>query len=573
MEIFPPLMNKFSFTIFVSLLVLAGCKQPSSITNPKSDNNSFKATFHQGVRNYIIGNNAKAIQDFEACIRINPSDDAAHFALAQLYLMEGQLDVASVHSELAAKLDPKNNYYKTELAYMYVEQKQYKKAALYFEQLIVTDKTNANYYMGAINNYAECKEFAKALKILNRLIEQKGKNTSFQMEKHRLYVLMNETELAIKTLEEGRKLFNDDPVFLAVLVDTYMENRRYDMALDLLDDLVVQDPENGLATLLLGEMYIEKKEYQKGIYYLKSAIKKEGPTIDQKMNILIQMQKTEGCGLEIMELVDFMTTRYPENEKSYTLKGDCCVNNDDFKGAIIAYKSALKIQPNLFVVWKQVLLIELQAENWDSLYNNSIETIALFPNSTFAYLCAGIAANKTKNYLGAINSLEVGLEYIVKDDETESEILAQLGDAYFGLNNLALAFDLYDRAIVKAPNSAPIKAAYALQLAKNLIKLDYAITLIDFSISNAPKSAFFKGIKGLVLLMKKEYVEGLEILEDASMTDNKNKEITDWLGDAYYFNGNIVAAVEKWKSAQVLGSKNASLSLKIKDKIYYAPTH
>ena len=73
--------------------------------------------------------------------------------------------------------------------------------------------------------------------------------------------------------------------------------------------------------------------------------------------------------------------------------------------------------------------------------------------------------------------------------------------------------------------------------------------------------------------MKKEYVEGLEILEDASMTDNKNKEITDWLGDAYYFNGNIVAAVEKWKSAQVLGSKNASLSLKIKDKIYYAPTH
>jgi hypothetical protein len=73
--------------------------------------------------------------------------------------------------------------------------------------------------------------------------------------------------------------------------------------------------------------------------------------------------------------------------------------------------------------------------------------------------------------------------------------------------------------------------------------------------------------------MKKEYIEGLKILEEAGMTDNKNEVITDWLGDAYYFNGNIAAAVEKWKSAQVLGSKNASLSLKIKDKIYYAPTH
>ena len=58
--------------------------------------------------------------------------------------------------------------------------------------------------------------------------------------------------------------------------------------------------------------------------------------------------------------------------------------------------------------------------------------------------------------------------------------------------------------------------------------------------------------------MKKEYVEGLEMLEDASMTDNKNKEIADWLGDAYYVNGNIVAAVEKWKAAQGYHHQNYS---------------
>lgn len=566
-------MNNFSYILFVSLLLLGGCKQSSSITNPRSDNNNFKATFHQGVRNYIIGNNAKAILDFEACVKLNPSDDAIHFALAQLYLMEGQLEIASIHSELAAKLDPKNSYYIAELAYMYVEQKQYKKAALYFEQLIKTDKSNANYYMGAINNYAECKEYAKALKILNRLIEQKGKNSSFQMEKHRLYVLMNETELAIKTLEEGRKLFNNDPVFLAVLVDTYMENRRYDVALELLDDLVIQDPENGLATLLLGEMYIEKKEYQKGIYYLKSAIKKEGPTIDQKMNILIQMQKTEGCGPDIYDLVNYMVVRYPENAKSFTIKGDCCVKDNDLIGAIEAYHKAVEKNPNLLPVWQQILILEFQSEKWTSLYKSSLEAISLFPTNTFVSLSLGIAANKMGRFNEALLYLDAGLQYIINDDATEAEMYAQIGGAYFGLKQASRASESYKMALKKAPDNPAIHATFALQLAQNNTALSYAEELSRFSISKEPNNGLFLAIKGFIELSKMNYESALLIMMEAKTLSPNNAQIMDWLGDTYYFNNKIEAAIVEWKLAKLNGSNNELLLLKIESKKYYAPTN
>jgi pentatricopeptide repeat protein len=565
-------MNRIALFLLI-LAVLGSCKTSPNKTTPMSTVNKQQSLFHQGVRNYITGNNKKAILDFEACIKTNALDDASHFALAQLYLIESQLDQAAYHSEIAAKLDPNNSYYASELAYMYAEMKQYKKAGEFFEDLVSKDKNNIAYYMGAINNYANALEYAKAMKILDKLIEHRGLDISLQMEKYDLFLLMKKPEKALKTLEEGRVLFDNDPIFIATLVDSYMQNKQFDEAFTLLNELVEKDTENGLATLLLGEMYMQKKNYLKGLELLKSAVTKEGPSIDQKMNILIQTQKTEGCGPEITKLVDYMTARYPENAKSYAIKGDCCIKNNDVEGAIIAYKKAVGIQPGLFPVWQQLLLLEFQSEKWTSLYKNSIDAISLFPNNPFVYLTAGIAANKIQNYGDAIGFLEAGLEYIIKNDETEAEMLAQLGEANFGLKKPDIAYNFYNRAILKYPNSAPINAAFALQLAKNKLKLDFAITLIDISLSKAPDNALYMAIKGTVLLMKQSFTDALQIIGEAKKIDAKNPVIIDWMGDAYYFSGKVDAAVEEWKVAQILGSKNDVLPQKILDKKYYAPSN
>jgi tetratricopeptide (TPR) repeat protein len=451
--------------------------------------------------------------------------------------------------------------------------KDHKKSAQFFERLILTDQSNATYYMGAINNYAEIKEYAKALKILNRLIEQNGQEVSLQMEKYRLYELMMKPDLAIKTLEEGRKLFNDDPVFLAVLVDTYMENHKYELAFNLLNDLVEKDPDNGLATLLLGEMYMEKKEYNKGLALLKTAVKKEGPSIDQKMNILIQTQKIEGCGIEVVELVNYMVERYPENEKSYTIQGDCFVKNNEIKSAIEAYQNAVKINPDLFPVWQQILLLEFQSESWNSLYKNSLEALSLYPTNTFVNLTAGLAANKLKKYNEALIYLESGLQFVVTDDGSEAEMMAQMGEANFGLKKPVVACEHFEKALKKAPESATIHASFALQLAKNNLTLDYANKLSDFAISKATDNGLFLAIKGFILLVKLDYLEGLSIMKKAKEIDPNNSLILDWLGDAYYFNGQTQEAIIEWTNAIKLGSTNELLPKKIESKKYYAPSN
>ena len=59
---------------------------------------------------------------------------------------------------------------------------------------------------------------------------------------------------------------------------------------ELLKELVAVDPNNGMALLMLGDMQMQSGDSKNGLQNLKAAIKSDGPSIDQKMNILIALQ-------------------------------------------------------------------------------------------------------------------------------------------------------------------------------------------------------------------------------------------------------------------------------------------
>lgn len=148
-----------------------------------------------------------------------------------------------------------------------------------------------------------------------------------------------------------------------------------------------------------------------------------------------------------------------------------------------------------------------------------------------------------------------------------------MGDAYFGLKQTEKACGLYEKALLKAPESATVHSSYALQLAKNKLNLDYAEKLTDVSISQGKKSGLFLAVKGYVLLTKSKYIESLSTMLNAKELDPRNPLILDWLGDAYFFNENVPAAIAEWEAAKELGSKNEWLSTKINAKKYYAPSN
>jgi len=72
--------------------------------------------------------------------------------------------------------------------------------------------------------------------------------------------------------------------------------------------------------------------------------------------------------------------------------------------------------------------------------------LELFPSQPQLYLDNGLALSGLTNYDEAIESLELGLDYIIDDDTLEARFYEALGNAYKGKGDLSNHSKYIERA-------------------------------------------------------------------------------------------------------------------------------
>jgi tetratricopeptide (TPR) repeat protein len=298
------------FFIIISFLLLSACRTAKEKRIVHSSN--FIRDFHEGVRLKLNFEVDRAIEKFNLCLKEDPTDDASNFALAQLYLMKNDLQKASFHTKQASEFDPKNLYYQTELAFMHQELKEYEQAALIFERLSKVNLQNPEYYYGSFENWVKAGKRDKALHTLSNLEKHLGVNSEIEIKRYHLLLGAGQDKAALDGLLEAKMKYPNDPNIIANLVDYYMQKKQYDSGMKMLQELVTADPENGLALYMLGDMQMQIGQEQEGLNNLKQAVKKEGATLDQKMEILISIQNFKTSDPDMESLVEYMVGRYPK---------------------------------------------------------------------------------------------------------------------------------------------------------------------------------------------------------------------------------------------------------------------
>ena len=71
------------------------------------------------------------------------------------------------------------------------------------------------------------------------------------------------------------------------------------------------------------------------------------------------------------------------------------------------------------------------------------------------------------------------------------------------------------------------------------------------------------------MFYEKKYSEALDFLLRALKLLENDAVLNEYLGDTYFFLGNISKASDFWLKAKLLGSKNKYLEQKINTKTYY----
>ena len=558
-----------SFRSLILVLVFFAC-ETDRIISQVAHSPTYISSFHAGVRHKLNGEITQAISKFNTCLNDDQNDDAVHYALYQIYSEQDELQLALIHIKWALKIDPSNKHYKLELANSYSATGGYKKAAMLLEELIKNDLQNTALYDQAVYNWGKAKKIKKAIALLNKLEYNIGLDAQILLQKAALFEMIKDDKTALSLLLYAAKQFPGDTYVLNILLDFYMSRGNDSEGVLVLEELLNADPSDGYALILLAEIQYSNGEINEGHANFKKALKAEGLSIDQRMEILIRLQKEEAVNLnELSDLIDFMINTYPKEAKAHAIKGDHYFKLNQPLLAIESYKNAVNCDPNLYEIWTQIISLEYENEQWDSLFVHSEKSLAFFPTQPLVYFFCGVAANKLLLFDKAMEHLSSGLDFLVNDVSLEAEINSQLGISYFGLKQKELGFQKFEKSLQLAPRNNIMIQTFAIQLARNQIDFPKANKLVDNLLLLDNGDAKSLSTKGRILFYENKYPEALEFLLRALKLLETDGVINDYLGDTYYFLGQISKASDFWSKAKLLGSKNNYLDQKINTKTYH----
>jgi tetratricopeptide (TPR) repeat protein len=559
-------MNKLFYIL--AILVLASCKVQE--TAAVSQDPAYIRQFHSGVRNMLNEQYEVAISDFKACLQKQPKDAAVHYALFQIYLKEGRYQEAAYHTEQAAALDPKNLHYKRELAFMYQQLGKYQEAATVFEYLLKADPKNIDYYSGALKSYDELKKPSKSFALIEKMEQQMGENPNTVLEKYRLLQQMGKAKEGAALLEAARMRFPSEPSILANLVDHYFRIQNYTAGFGLLKDLVEADPENGIALLMYGEMLYRSGKVEEGKKYLHQGILAQGPSLDQKMNILIMLvneKKQASIDPKLEPLVLYMTETFPKEAKAHSIAGDYFYVAGQPNKAIESYRQTLRCDPNLFPVWNQVLILEFEQERWTDLQQDASTCAELFPSYPIPFFFKGYTLNRTGAFTAALENFSLAEGVLVNDNALLAEIYLQKGNAYLGLQKQDQAFSAFKEALSISSNALELSylhllLKYKIELSKTAERLQELVVKDASNPSIVFECAFAAFQMGSY---QKALDEMRKISNDQFLQTATYQEL---LGDIYFHLTQVQEAHNCWQKALTYGEGSVVLTEKINKKTY-----
>ncbi|MEY4571992.1 MAG: hypothetical protein RLZ10_1210 [Bacteroidota bacterium] len=530
----------------------------------------YTQNFHLGLRLKMNGQIDEAIKSLYKATFIEEKEDAPHFALAQCFLLKGDLQNASIHTLKAAELDPQNTWYLQELAYMYKELNDPVNGAKTYQKLLKLQPNKAEWLFDYSSLLEASGKYLEAIEILNNAEKAIGINTALSTRKYYLYLKLKNEKQALKELEIAKTKFPKDARLIAIEIDYYFETNQDEKAFKTLEELVEADPTNGNAHKLLGDFYFRTNQNSKGIeqYYL--AIKCD-LEIDDRMKMAIQLFDVNAPDSIMDELSSYILEVFPENYKAYTFRGDYLQRVKRNIEALEVYLKALEFETSKYLIWQEILLIEYDLQDFNSLYKDVQRCLEYFPNIPNVYLLAGLSSNQLKKYDEAIDFLTSGIDFVMQDNSLLAEFYGQYGEAYFGKKDFRMAKENYSKALKLDPKNVILKNNFAYRLALNKQDLEIASQLIEEVLVDE-KNRRFWDTKGFILFQRGDYKAALKIYLEI-YDESADKLLIEHLGDAYFKNGDKINAIKFWKKAQELGSTNKMLKQKIEKTDYYEPEY
>lgn len=514
-----------------------------------------EAEFIEAMQEKLIGNTKISLTLFGAFTKKHPEVAAGHFEFAELSVVNGIYSQALPAYQRAVELEPKNKWYKVRLAELYDFLKMYRESKEVYKKLAEMYPADLEYSLSAAAIMVQEGKLGEAVELLDNIEKQIGVTPDLNLEKYRLYMGQKKYPEALKELEKLQARYPNETLYWGMSAEVYQARGESKKALEAYQKILQTDSNNTLIHLAIADYYQKEKDLGNAFRHLEKAFANPGVDVDKKVMILLsfldQSKNSELHRQEGEKLTRLLTQVHPENAKSWSITGDYCLEQKNWRGAMEAFMKSAELEPSKFIFFRQTAQLASRVEDNAVLSKIAASAEELFPMQPEVYLYKGLALMQAGKTAEAEEALNYGKELVIENPLLGSDFLAALGKLSALKKAPAQAYEYFDKAITTAPENYWAHLQYAKALA-NAGQNDKAKSMADKSIALTPNFPEAYAVKAQALLQSNDLKGATENIEKSIQNGGKQiKSVLMLYADITEKNGNTA------KAAQIRAEANA----------------
>lgn len=390
----------------------------------------FEALKQKGIENYD-----RAIISLQKCLRLDESEPVVHFELGKNYMQVRNYGAAADAFKKAIALDQDNEWYLDELYGAYVALNDFDNALATVKELV---KYHPDYKEDLAIFYFENKKYKEALEILDELDTNLGISESRDRLRNDIYNATGAGDDRIENLEMRIANNPDNESNYLNLIFRYSEEGNKEKAYEVAQNLLEKKPDSKLVHLALYKFYLDDGKADKAITSMKTVLKSGTIKADAKAKVLNDFVRFVRSNPQYENDLLEVTTEVANDDSGKSDKelAQYYLQKNDKVKALEYFSKALDKEPGNFDITKNVVLLQIDQQQFEKARNLSTEAIESYPSQPIFYLTNGVANNQLNRPKDAIDALENGVDYVIDDIKMEADFYTQLSMAYKLDNNI-----------------------------------------------------------------------------------------------------------------------------------------
>lgn len=384
----------------------------------------FEALKQKGIENYELALNA--LQKAERAAKKNPEQEAVVYFETGKNLkflkryQEAEENFQKVLDSQGERLDVMEALYD-----LYYLQRNYTKAIPLVQKLMVIDP---DYKEDLANLYNRTQQYDKALELLDELDESWGESSYRNALRRGIYRATGNSEGAIKDLETKIDKNPKKEQDYLNLIYLYSEQGDTTKAFEVAKELLKNQPDSQLAHLALYKFYLEEGNNAEAMKSMNIVFASTKIKNKSKYQVLTDFLGFVAKNPQFEADLDKVIAKFPQDDNGqlYEQLGDYFLAKEDKAAALRFYEKGAALDTDNFSVIKNTLLLQIDFKNFEQAAALSEKALGTFPAQSLIYLLNGVANNGLEKYDEAIESLEMGLDFILDDPKMERDFYTQL---------------------------------------------------------------------------------------------------------------------------------------------------